>query len=197
TSAALGTSAFTDSGLLGSDSVSSVALSTNASLSGSSNYNAGTWTITPSAASGSGLSNYTITYAPAGLTVARKALSITGLSGTNKVYDSTTADPITGRASLSGTVTGKTVTFSGYSISGADAGDYALSQPASSSANITAAGLTITASNQSKTYGFGGTRAALGTSAFTDSGLLGSDSVSSVTLATNATLSGSSNYNAG
>ena len=219
TSAALGTSAFTDSGLLGSDSVSSVMLATNATLSGSSNYNAGTWTITPSAASGSGLSNYTITYdnAPIGLTVAQTALSITGLSGTNKVYDSTTADPITGSASLSGTVTGdtvtlasgtaafadpnvgtgKTVTFSGYSISGADAGDYALSQPASSSANITAAGLTITASNQSKTYGFGGTGAALGTNAFTDSGLLGSDSVSSVTLATNASLSGSSNYNAG
>src|SRR5208337_910800 len=219
TSAALGTSAFTDSGLLGSDSVSSVTLSTNANLSGSSNYNAGTWTITPSAASGSGLSNYTITYANAhtGLTVAQKALSITGLSGTNKVYDSTTADPITGRASLSGTVsgdtvtlasgtaafadpnagTGKTVTFSGYSISGAAAADYALRQPATSSANITAAGLTITASNQSKTYGFGGTSAALGTSAFTDSGLLGSDSVSSVTLSTNANLSGSSNYNAG
>jgi len=89
------------------------------------------------------------------------------------------------------------VTFSGYSISGADAADYALRQPATSSANITAAWLTITASNQGKTYGFGGTSAALGTSAFTDSGLLGSDSVSSVTLSTNATTSTSGNYNAG
>ena len=196
-------------------------LATNATHSGSSNYNVGTWTITPSAAIGSGLSNYTITYANAstGLTVAQKALSIAGLSGTNRVYDSTTADLITGSASLIGKVpgdtvilgtgaaafadpnvgTGKTVTFSGYSISGADAADYALSQPASSSANITAAGLTITitASTQSKTYGFGGTSAALGTPAFTASGLLGGDSVSSVTLSTNATLSSSSNYNAG
>ena len=196
-------------------------LSTNATHSSSSNYNAGTWTITPSAAIGSGLSNYTITYASAstGLTVAPKALSIAGLSGTNRVYDSTTADLITGSPSLIGKVpgdtvilgtgtgtaafanpnvgTGKTVTFSGYSISGADAANYSLSQPASSTANITAAGLTITASNQSETYGFGGTSAALGTTAFTASGLFGSDSVTSVTLSTNATLSSSSNYNAG
>ena len=41
--------------------------------------------------------------------------------------------------------------------------NYALSQPATSSADITAASLTVTASNQSKTYGFGGTSAALGT----------------------------------
>ena len=175
------------------------------------------------AAIGSGLSNYTITYANAstGLTVAQKALGIFGLSATNKGYDSTTADPITGTgsASLIGKVpgdtvilgtgtgtaafadpnvgTGKTVTFSGYSISGADAANYSLSQPASSTANITAAGLTITASNQSETYGFGGTSVALGTTAFTASGLFGSDSVTSVTLTTNATLSSSSNYNAG
>ena len=101
--------------------------------------------------------------------MAQKALSITGLSGTNKVYDSTTSDSVTGSGSLSGVVSGlnngggasdvvtlnngsaafananvgngKTVTFSGYTISGADAGDYALSQPASSTANITAGGL--------------------------------------------------------
>ncbi len=152
-----------------------------------------------------------------------KALSITGLSGTNKVYDSTTADSVTGSGSLSGVVSGlnnaggasdvvtlnngtasfadpnvgngKTVTFSGYSISGADAGDYSLSQPANSTANITAAGLTVTARNVNMTYADGTT---LNTSSgFTTSGLLGSDSVSSVSLATNATTSTSSNWNAG
>ena len=133
TSAALGTSAFTFSGLCPGDSVSSVTLSTNASLSGSSNYNVGTWTLTPIAVHfliGSS-SNYTITYVNAS----------TGLT-------------------------------------------------------ITPAPLTITAS-ESQTYGFGGTSAALGTTAFTASGLFGSDSVTSVTLTTNATLSSSSNYNAG
>ena len=214
--------------LYNGDKVGSVTLSTNATLSSSSHYNAGTWPITPSAAIGPGLSNYTITYANAstGLTVAPQALSIatpsdTPISGTNKVYDGTTKDfiPDIPIPTLFGTVSGdvvtlasgsaafadanvgvgKTVTFSGYTISGADAADYALSQPASSTATITAAGLTITitASTQSKTYGFGGTSAALGTPAFTASGLLGSDSVSSVTLSTNATLSSSSNYNAG
>ena len=134
TSAALGTSAFTVSGLCPGDSVSSVTLSTNASLSGSSNYNVGTWTLTPIAVhflTGSS-SNYTITYVNAS----------TGLT-------------------------------------------------------ITAASLIITASSQSQTYGFSGTSAALGTTAFTASGLFGSDSVTSVTLSTNATLSSSSNYNAG
>ncbi len=205
TSASLGTTAFTTSGLLGGDSVTSATLSTNASTSTSGNYNAGTWTITPSAASGSGLSNYSITYdnASTGVTIAAKALSITGLSGTDKVYDSTTADLVTGSASLSGIVSGlgnaggtsdvvtlnngtasfadpnvgngKTVTFSGYSISGADAADYSLSQPANSSANITAAGLTVTADNKAKTYG-------TSDPAFTYSlsGLQGSDSAGSV-----------------
>ena len=221
TSAALGTTAFSVVGLQGTDAIDTATLSTNASLSGSSNYNAGTWTLTPSAAHfSSGLSsNYSITYdnATVGLTIAQKALSITGVSGTNKVYDSLTSDPVTGTASLSGNIsgdtvnlsagsasfadpnvgTGKTVTFTGYSINGADAADYALSQPASSTANITAAGLTVTASNQSKTYGFGGTSAALGTTAFSVVGLQGTDAIDTAALATNASLSGSSNYNAG
>ena len=49
----------------------SVTLSTNDTLSSSSHYNAGNWTLTPSAASGTGLHNYNITYANAstGLTV--------------------------------------------------------------------------------------------------------------------------------
>ena len=90
------------SGLQGSDAIDATTLSTNAMLSGSSNYNAGTWTLTPSAAQFStGLSgNYSITYdnAATGLTVAQKALGITGLSGVNKVYDALTSDSITGTA---------------------------------------------------------------------------------------------------
>ena len=205
-------------------------LSTNATLSSSSHYKAGTWTITPSAANFStgSSSNYTITYANAttGLTVAQQPLTITTpsgtlISGTDKVYNGIIADPIPGISLLSGSgfpldqvslVLGsanfadpnvgnnKPVTFSGYSISGADAADFALIQPTSSTANITYAPLTITAKPQTPTYGFGGTSAALGTTAFTISvgKLYGSDSVSSVTLSTNdATLSSSSNYNAG
>ncbi len=76
-------------------------LTTNATLSSSHHFNAGTWTITPSAAifSSGSSSNYTITYANAstGLTVTQQELTITTpsgtlISGTNKVYDGTTND---------------------------------------------------------------------------------------------------------
>ncbi len=74
------------------------------------------------------------------------------------------------------------------------------SSPPPTTANITPAPLTITASSQIQSYGFGGTSAALGTTAFTvirELLTVGSDSVTSVKLSTNATLSGSSNYDAG
>src|ERR1043165_7038970 len=73
----------------------------------------------------------------------------------NKSYDGTTADTITGKATLSGVVSGddvssasfadptvgssKSVTFSGYAVSGPDASNYVVTQPASSTADITMA----------------------------------------------------------
>ena len=93
------------------------------------------------------------------ITVAQKEVTISGITAANKEYDgSTTAIP-TGTAVINGKVgsddvtvtagtatfadknvgTGKTVTFTGYSLSGADAGNYNLkAQPASVTANITA-----------------------------------------------------------
>src|SRR5262249_48470230 len=88
----------------------------------------------------------------------------------------------------------KTVTFSGYSVSGADAGNYNFSQPANSTANITQRNLTITASDQITTYGFGGTSAALGTSALTSVGLQNGETIGSVMLTTDDTTSTSGNY---
>ena len=134
--------------------MASVTLSTNDTLSRSSNYNAGTWTITPSAAnfSSGSSSNYAITYANAstGLTVTPQALTITGAVGRPETRSMMAPRLIRSPAlpSLSGTVpgdkvnlgtasaafananvgSGKTVIFS-YSISGADAGDYAPIQP--------------------------------------------------------------------
>ena len=97
--------------------------------------------------------------ASATITVARKEVTISGITAANKEYDgSTTATP-TGTAVINGKVgsddvtvtagtatfadknvgTGKIVTFTGYSLSGADAGNYNLkAQPASVTANITA-----------------------------------------------------------
>ena len=97
--------------------------------------------------------------ASAVITVAQKEVTISGITAANKEYDgSTTATP-TGTAVINGKVgsddvtvtagtatfadknvgTGKIVTFTGYSLSGADAGNYNLkAQPASVTANITA-----------------------------------------------------------
>ncbi|KAI9550166.1 hypothetical protein GHT06_003538 [Daphnia sinensis] len=106
------------------------------------------------------------------LIVNQKVLTITGLIADNKVYDGTNAVTVTGTASLSGVVTGTTVSLtgtavhafasedvanaisvstSGLSLTGADAANYTLTLP-SLSANITKAPVTITAASQSKIY---------------------------------------------
>ncbi len=61
--------------------------------------------------------------------------------------------------------------------------------------SINQAALTITATDQTQTYGFGGTGASLGTSAFISTGLQNGETVGAVTLTTNATTSTSGNYN--
>jgi trimeric autotransporter adhesin len=112
-----GSTAFTSSGLINSDSITSVTLATNqlvTSAAGASGI-----TVTPSAAVGVGLSNYSITYNTGAVTVGTKALS-------------------------------------------------------------------ITANAQSTTYGTPYTTGS-GSTAFTSSGLINSDSITSVTLATNQT----------
>ena len=100
-------------------------------------------------------------------TIAKKDVTITGLSAGNREYDRSTAATPTGTAVINGMVDGddltvdassasatfdnknvgtdKTVTFTGYSLSGADAGNYNLkAQPASVTADITAKDVTVT-----------------------------------------------------
>src|SRR6185312_12934569 len=48
--------------------------------------------------------------------------------------------------------TGKTVTLTGATLAGADAGNYSLTSVATATANITARGLTVTATGIDKTY---------------------------------------------
>ena len=92
------------------------------------------------------------------------SLTITGLSGSDKVYDDTTAASASGTATLVGVEagddvflggspvftfasanvgTGITINTSGYTISGTDSGNYTLTQP-TLSGDITAKELTIT-----------------------------------------------------
>jgi formylglycine-generating enzyme len=91
------------------------------------------------------------------LIVNPKPVTITGLSASNKIYDGTTEAKIVGYAALNGRKAGddvrivagtaafadaspgngKVVTFSGYSLTGADAGNYILpAQPISVTADI-------------------------------------------------------------
>ena len=77
------------------DSVTGETLKTNATISSTSGFwNAGNWTITASAATGSGLSNYTITYKTGALDVAAQAITISAVSG-SKTYDGTTFSSLT------------------------------------------------------------------------------------------------------
>ena len=115
------TAGFTASGLLGSDGISSVTLASNAIVSGSGNWNAGTWAITPSAASGSGLGNYTITYAAGSQSIAAKAVTLAGIAANGKVYDATTGDALNTSAAVAGKVSGDNLTIGNGSGSFADA----------------------------------------------------------------------------
>lgn len=102
---------------------------------------------------------------PVTFTIKQADVTITGLSADDKVYDGTAAAAVTGTAVVSGAVRGddvsvsagtaafgngnvgknKTVTFSGYTLTGADAPNYRLTaQPASVEADINARNLTIT-----------------------------------------------------
>ena len=93
-----------------------------------------------------------------------KPLTITGLLSANKVYDGTTTAILTGTAALSGVVgsdvvtltgtpisnysqsnvgTSLVITTSGYSLSGADAGKYTITQPTVINRSITTKPLTI------------------------------------------------------
>ena len=101
-------------------------------------------------------------------TIDQRALTITA-HGVNKVYDGTnlatvslTDDRVSGDA-FSDTYgsatfgdknvgTGKTVSVSGLSICGADAGNYTFNTTATTTANITARALTITATGVNKVY---------------------------------------------
>ncbi len=140
-----------------------------------------------------------------------KALTVaSGLSANNKVYDRTAVATITSNnVSLNGVVagdvvnlstngytatfastnvgTGIAVNVSGLSLTGARATNYTLNLPLVLNANITAVGLTLTASNQAKVYGqtltFNGTE-------FGVSGLVGGDSVSSASLSSAGAVAG-------
>jgi hypothetical protein len=153
-------------------------------------------TMTGLALGGAAAANYTLvdpTNVTANVTAA--GLTVSGVTAVSKVYDATTNAELNGPAILNGVVsgddvslatddasaafagqnvgTGIPVTVSGYAITGADAGNYTLTQPSDLAADITAATLTITATANAKIYDGSTSAAAIPTT----SGLQGSDTV--------------------
>jgi len=159
---------FTNTAMVGSDNIASVTNSnTPAGVA-----QAGNFIITPTSVTmGTGLaSNYSFSYAPLTVAIARAALTVTGTSVANKTYDRTTTATLSGGL-LSGVLGTDTVvlteagTFASanvgtgiavtanYSIDNTNANNYTITQPTGLSANITAKALTVSgASAANKTY---------------------------------------------
>jgi mucin-19 len=165
------TNSYSVTGLLGADAVSAVSGSASGTNAG------GPYPDSLSAATGTGLSNYNISYVNGALTIAKAIVTVSGFTAADKVYNGNTdATLSSGSVSTSGVYVGdtvtvnvgtlsgsfdtknvgssKTVTITGISLGGSDVGNYQLSggTNATTTASITAAPLSITGVNTSQTY---------------------------------------------
>jgi hypothetical protein len=168
-----------------------------------SNKNAGAGlTLTPAGSvnDSNGGNNYAVSLVNvADGSITPKALTLTGINAANKVYDGNTSATLdVTAASLSGVIggdavnlnasgaagvfsdknagTNKTITVSGLTLSGTDAGNYILSSVAPTSAQITARPITVSAVASSKTYD--GSTSSAGSPTITGGSLVGGDSAS-------------------
>jgi len=134
--------------------------------------------------SGTDSGNYTLTQPTLSADITAKGLTITGLTGTDKIYDDSTTGSASGTVILNGLEAGDDVTLggspvytfasanvgtgitlntTGYTISGTDSGNYTLTQP-TLSADITAKGVTVTGlTGSDKVYDDSTTGSATGT----------------------------------
>jgi hypothetical protein len=152
---------------------------------------------------GAQVGDYTLTEPTTSANITPATLTVTGVTGVNKVYDSTTAATLdTGSASLVGVYSGDTValvtsggtgtfaskdvadgitvTASGLTLSGAEAGDYTLTQP-TTSANITPATLTVSGVTAANKVYNSTTAASLDTGSASLVGVYSGDTVTLVT----------------
>lgn len=120
-----GTTQFTASGLLNGNTISSVML-TSSGYAATASVIGSPYAITPSAAAGSGLSNYTISYVNGMLTVTAAPLTITA-KGESKTYGTTFTPDGTSQFTSNGlangdTITSVTLTSGGYAATATVAG---------------------------------------------------------------------------
>jgi autotransporter-associated beta strand protein len=180
-------------GLLGSDVATLTGTATVGTFASPDVGTAITVTATLSSLGSSNSNYYIAGYATAlAADITQAPLTISGLTASNKTYDTTTSVTLTGTPTLTGLLNNQSATISG-SISGAfvvaDAGTniavsvnlgglslsnsnyYIAGLTAPLAANITAAPLTVTANNQTMVYG-----SPTPTLTYTFTGLLGNDS---------------------
>src|SRR5208337_646706 len=183
--------AFTETGLVNGDTITGV---TETSTGAATSATVGTYNIVPSAATGNRLSNYTITYINGTLTVNAAALTITANNdsktyGTLKTFSGTAftasglvnGDTITGVTETS-TGAGSSTTLGTYPIvpsaaTGTGLSNYTIGY-VNGTLTVNPATLTITANNDSKTYG---TLKTFSSTAFTETGLVNGDTITGVT----------------
>ena len=168
TTATLNTGSVTYTGLIGSDVF-------NGTYTGAfSDKNVGTGktvTITPSY-TGADVGNYSVTdHSTITANITAKALTVSGITASDKTYDATTAATLgTGSVVYGGLVSGDTLTgtYSGVfdnanvgtgktvtitsSYGGADVNNYTITDQASTTADVTTKALTATASASNKVY---------------------------------------------
>lgn len=175
--AVISTSGATLVGVLPADSLN-VSLNTAGATGAFADKNIGggkTVTVSGLSLTGSASGNYTLTASSATTVADIAAVTLTGsVTAANKIYDGNTAATITGRTLSAGVVAGdsvslsggtatfadqnvgtaKTVTVTGLALSGADAGNYILpTTVASTTANIAARAITVSAEAKSKIVG--------------------------------------------
>ncbi len=162
-----GTTAATITGAVLSGVVSGDSVTLGNATSGtfaSKNVGAGKTVTTAMTLGGTDSGNYTLTQPTLTGAITARALTVTGLTAQNKAYDGTTAATLAGTPGLAGVASGdvvslagtaagafadanvgtaKTVTISGLSLTGTDAGNYSLTAP-TATANITGAATVTT-----------------------------------------------------
>ena len=203
TDLSLSGTAFTETGLVtaNGDAISSVTLTSTGTPAAAA---VGTYPIVPSAAVGSGLGNYTITYDNGTLTVNPATLTVTVTADNeSKVYGTTlslpgtdfTATGLGGGASVTSVTldqhrAAQSAAVGTYPIVASNAQGTGLSNYTivydDGTLTVTPANLTITASNTNKIFG---TVLTLSGTAFTETGLVtaNGDAISSVTLTSTGT----------
>ncbi|QIK38534.1 filamentous hemagglutinin N-terminal domain-containing protein [Caldichromatium japonicum] len=175
----------------------SVSISANGAFADKNAGTGKTVNITGGALSGTDAGNYALqnTTGTASADITPKALSLSGLTVNDKTYDGTTAATLGSLGTLSGVVAGdnvsvagtasasfadkhvgagKTVTISGLSLTGTDAGNYTLGSGATTTASITPKALTAIYTAANKVYD-GGTSATVSAAS---SDIITGDSVS-------------------